>query len=539
MKSVIVPDTSVIIEGWLSRNVENGALNGVKIIIPQIVIAEIEYQANIGKASGLAGLEELKRLRDLANKGLIELEVTGQRLSLEDLAKFSNSDIDYLIREEARKLDATLITSDRIQATLAYAEGIDVKYVEVSGKKVKLEDFFDDQTMSVHLKEGVPPLAKKGTPGNWRLVKMRDEPMTIDELQSIAVDIIERAKSSSDAFIEIDEPGATVIQLGEFRIAIARPPFSDGMEITAVRPLVKLKLEDYGLSEKLMKRLKEKAEGILIAGPPGAGKSTFASALAEFYMRLNRIVKTIERPRDLQVPPEVTQYTALKGKLEKTADVLLLVRPDYCIFDELRKDEDFKIFTDLRFAGVGMVGVIHATNPIDAIQRFIGRVHIGMLSRVIDTVIFIENGKVEKVYSLRLTVKVPTGMRDVELARPVVEIRDFETGELEYEIYVFGEQIVVAPVKERRRKRRISEEEQEVDREFHEVNIQYTNKYFVLILPPSFARKNAEIYGDDTFLFCARVNKRGEIHIRKKSSYGQLLMMALRDGARLRARIAD
>ncbi|NIM46115.1 MAG: ATPase, partial [Nitrososphaeria archaeon] len=68
-----------------------------------------------------------------------------------------------------------------------------------------------------------------------------------------------------DAFVEIDKGGATVIQLGEYRIAIAKPPFSDGLEVTAVRPLVKLRLKDYHLSETLMNRLKERAEGILIA----------------------------------------------------------------------------------------------------------------------------------------------------------------------------------------------------------------------------------------------------------------------------------
>ena len=138
MKKVIVPDTSVVIEGWLSRNVENGTLRGVKIAIPQVVIGEIEYQANMGKASGLTGLEELRRLRDLANKGLIDLEVIGDRITLEDISKIPNSEIDFLIRSEARRLNATLVTSDRIQATLAYAEGIDVKYVEVSAKRVRL-----------------------------------------------------------------------------------------------------------------------------------------------------------------------------------------------------------------------------------------------------------------------------------------------------------------------------------------------------------------------------------------------------------------
>jgi ATPase len=118
----------------------------------------------------------------------------------------------------------------------------------------------------------------------------------------------------------------------------------------------------------------------------------------------------------------------------------------------MRTDEDFKLYADLRLAGIGMIGVVHATSPIDAIQRFIGRVELGMIPSIVDTVIFIKNGVVERVYELRMTVKLPTGLREAELSRPVIEVRDFLTGELEYEIYTFGEQTVVVPVKKLREK---------------------------------------------------------------------------------------
>lgn len=59
----------------------------------------------------------------------------------------------------------------------------------------------------------------------------------------------------------------------------------------------------------------------------------------------------------------------------------------------MRVTNDFKIYADMRLAGVGMVGVVHATNPIDAIQRFIGRIELGIIPQLIDTIIFIKNGK--------------------------------------------------------------------------------------------------------------------------------------------------
>src|SRR3989338_7351315 len=131
----------------------------------------------------------------------------------------------------------------------------------------------------------------------------------------------------------------------------------------------------------------EQAEGVLVAGAPGRGKTTWAQAVAEYYALQNKIVKTGEAPRDLILPERITQYSISYGDSQEIHDILLLTRPDYTIFDEMRNTDDFKLFADLRLAGVGMVGVVHATSPVDAIQRFIGRVEMGVIPQVIDTVI--------------------------------------------------------------------------------------------------------------------------------------------------------
>ena len=47
---------------------------------------------------------------------------------------------------------------------------------------------------------------------------------------------------------------------------------------------------------------------------------------------------------------------------------------------------------------------------------------------------------------VEITVKLPSGMKERDLTRPVVLVKDFHTNTLEYEIYTFGEQIVVAPL---------------------------------------------------------------------------------------------
>ncbi len=450
----IVLDTSVIINGNITRKIESGILKDIEIIIPAAVIDELQSQASQKRDQGFVGLEEVKKLQKLSKNFGLTIKFDGKRPTADDVRLSSRGRIDALIKDIAKENNAVLYTSDKVQALVSEAEGIEISFQESDFKQQDLEflRFFDSETMSIHLKEGLKPKGKKGRPGSFNLVELEDKVLTREYLLEITAQILDVAKMNNVSNIEISKPGALVIQHKDYRIAITQQPFSEGYEITVVHPIVRLELEQYELSEKLRTRFSERAEGILISGPPGSGKSTLASSLGDFYSKQGKIVKTFESPRDLQVDPAVTQYTRLDGSFENSADILLLVRPDYTIFDEVRRREDFGIFSDLRLSGVGMVGVIHANSPIDAIQRFIGKIELGIIPSVIDTVIFVKDGNITKVYELELKVKVPSGMFEQDLARPVIEIRDFEDNTLEYEIYTFGEENVIVPVSKKVKK---------------------------------------------------------------------------------------
>ena len=446
----IVPDTSAIIEGNVEKIIKEKGLNYPEIIIPEAVIAELEHQANNQRPTGIRGLENVKKLQDLAEIGKLSIRITGRRPTKFEKDNAKLGEIDGLIRDVAKDELALLLTSDKIQAKTAEAQGIPVIYYaqEYKGSiDLKIAKFFDEDTMSVHLKENVVPMAKKGKPGHIELVKLADEKFTYKQLEAIAEEILEKERYDPKTYLEVDRQGAIVVQSRDLRISIARPPFSEALEITAVRPVAEVSLEHYHLSSQLIERLTNSARGILISGSPGAGKSTFAQAIAKFYDEdLNKVVKTMESPRDLQVGDTITQYAPLDGDMENTADILLLVRPDFTIYDELRKNHDFQIFADMRLAGVGMIGVVHATRPIDAIQRIASRVDLGTIPSIVDTTIYIEDGEISAIYENKLTVKVPTGMEERDLARPVIEVRDFETGTLVNEIYTYGEQTIVMDI---------------------------------------------------------------------------------------------
>lgn len=445
----IVPDTSVIIEGILSEKITKQELQVQEVLIHEAVLAELEHQANAGRAIGWVGLDEVKALQTLCTKGTCSVRFAGKRPGPHEIRNAAIGEIDALIRQFAYDEDATLVTADKVQARVAEAKAAKVLLIEQTVGKVrsiKLETFFDPTTMSVHLREQVQPMAKKGSPGSWEMVAVGKKELTAEDVKDISREIIEEARSRTDGFIEIERAGSTIIQLGKYRIVICKPPFSDGWEITAVRPVVKLTLDDYKLSDKMTDRIALQAEGMLIAGAPGNGKTTFAQALAEHFAGQKKTVKTVEAPRDLMLPENVTQLAISRGSPEEIHDVLLLSRPDYTVFDEMRNTGDFKLYADLRLAGVGMVGVVHGTGAIDAIQRFIGRLELGVIPQVVDTLVFIKNGAIAQVLSIKMIVKVPAGMTEADLARPVVVISDFETNKEVAEIYSYGEETVVIPV---------------------------------------------------------------------------------------------
>lgn len=444
----IVADTSIIIDGEITKLIEAGNFKDCEIIIPVAVLDELQAQASQNKDYGFVGLEEIKKIRELTQKNNIVLRFEGERPSMDDIKLARHGRIDAIIKDIAKKNNATFYTADYVQALVAQAEGIKTNYSKPQVKIIDLEfeKYFDPQTMSIHLKEGTRPVAKRGKPGAFTLVELDDKILEKEYLEGITTEILESSRVNQSGVIEISKSGALVIQFRDYRVVITHRPFSNSYEITITHPLVKMMLEQYNPSEKLMQRLSDSAEGVLVAGAPGSGKSTFASSLADFYSKKGKIVKTFESPRDLQVDEKITQYTQLDGSFENAADILLLVRPDYTIFDEVRRFHDFRVFSDLRLAGVGMVGVVHANAPLDAIQRFIGKVELGMIPHILDTVIYIKAGQISKVYELEFKVKVPTGMTEQDLSRPVIEVKNFENHTLEYEIYTYGEENIVIPI---------------------------------------------------------------------------------------------
>ncbi|MEM0482312.1 MAG: ATPase, partial [Nitrososphaerota archaeon] len=295
---VLIPDELVITSRLMERWVlENGF--GSKVLVYSGILRSLEEKLRRGDE---AGINAFKSLREACERAGAALEIVDVEGGAEDLRT--------ALRTLAVNSGGEIVTSDPVTARLCEALSIKFRYLAPS-KILDLEKIFQGGVMSLHLKESVPLRVKKGVPGAWRFEELSARPMSREELELIIAQIMMDVYSTlgRESFIEVEKGDTMIVQLRDFRIVITRPPLSDGLEVTVVRPIVRRSLEDYELHPSLMERLVEKAEGILVAGPPGMGKSTFAQALAEYYRSLGMVVKTIESPRDLQVSSEITQYS--------------------------------------------------------------------------------------------------------------------------------------------------------------------------------------------------------------------------------------
>lgn len=125
MKKKIVLDTSIIIDGEISKRIDNNEINeNHEIIIPLAVIDELQSQACKLKEHGTIGLIELKNIREKSLEKKININYAGEKPSLSEIKLAKNGRIDSMINDIAKNENATLFTSDFIQHLVADATGI-------------------------------------------------------------------------------------------------------------------------------------------------------------------------------------------------------------------------------------------------------------------------------------------------------------------------------------------------------------------------------------------------------------------------------
>jgi len=129
---IAVPDLTAIVQGVVSKLVEDGVIKG-RIVIRKEILAYLEQAALRDQAVGYAGLEELKKLRALGGKGLVRLEYAGDD-SIYFRGEVDESALNMVVRDYASQVGGLIVTGSRVQKMIAEAMGLEVLFYEPEGR---------------------------------------------------------------------------------------------------------------------------------------------------------------------------------------------------------------------------------------------------------------------------------------------------------------------------------------------------------------------------------------------------------------------
>jgi predicted PilT family ATPase len=148
-----------------------------------------------------------------------------------------------------------------------------------------------------------------------------------------------------------------------------------------------------------------------------------------------------------------------------------------------------------------------------------------MLPSIIDTIIFIEGGDIGNVLTVKMTVKVPTGFKDKDLARPVVEVRDFQNRRLVFEIYSFGQDVVLNPINPIKTQKTFTPTPRRGQKKGKiELDIDVQQNKLVIEAPYQYASTNIEIYADHNLIFTGALSRDSDINLSLSTREGKRIL---------------
>lgn len=199
--------------------------------------------------------------------------------------------------------------------------------------------------------------------------------------------VVERLIAETDRRLDASNPIAQARILdGTARLTAVIPPVSDRLSATIRRyalrretleSLVALGSVSRGAASFLAAAMRASAS-VVVSGPPGAGKTSFLSALIA-AVPVDHCIRACEEVRELHVPLVHGSYyearpPALDGggeiSLRDLVKVTLAMRPDLIVVGEVRGAEAFELTRAVN-AGCGLACTVHANSATDALEALV------------------------------------------------------------------------------------------------------------------------------------------------------------------------
>lgn len=199
--------------------------------------------------------------------------------------------------------------------------------------------------------------------------------------------VIERLMAVTDRRLDASHPVSQARILdGSARLTAVIPPVADRLSATIRRfalrretlnSLVELGSLTAAAAGFLATAMRASAS-VIISGPPGAGKTSFLSALIS-AIPSDHCVRACEEVRELHVPlVHGSYYEARPPSLDGSGEislrdlvkVTLAMRPDLIVVGEVRGAEAFELTRAVN-AGCGLACTIHANSAPDALDALV------------------------------------------------------------------------------------------------------------------------------------------------------------------------
>ena len=198
---------------------------------------------------------------------------------------------------------------------------------------------------------------------------------------------IERMLSSTDRRLDTSNPivQARVLD-GTARLTAVIPPVADHLSATVRRYALRrqtlqslVDLESLtGPAAAFLSLAMKASASVIVSGQPGAGKTSFLSALIA-AVPTSHCIRSCEEVRELHVPLVHGSYyesrpPSLEGSGEITlrdlVKVTLAMRPDLIVVGEVRGPEAFELTRAVN-AGCGLACTIHANSASEALDALV------------------------------------------------------------------------------------------------------------------------------------------------------------------------
>jgi pilus assembly protein CpaF len=215
------------------------------------------------------------------------------------------------------------------------------------------------------------------------VLRSADTPTTEAESRQL----IEQLLATTDRRLDASSPIAQARILdGTARLTAVIPPVSDRLSATirryALRRQTLESLVALGslspASAAFLEAAMSASASVIVSGPPGAGKTSFLSALIASVPG-EHCVRCCEEVRELHIPLlHGSYYEARPPSLDGTGEIslrdlvkaILAMRPDLIVVGEVRGAEAFELTRAVN-AGCGMAGTVHANSATDALHALV------------------------------------------------------------------------------------------------------------------------------------------------------------------------